>query len=99
MASAAKKEKGDEPRLPDYFPLIDKKKTCKTIALQLFSCIDEHGNQPEGVRDPKAGNKIFQHCGKQLDSYKSCMHKAKADTNPRLVRAPQAYLDQLAELK
>lgn len=86
----------EERRLPAFFPLIDKKKKCKAIATSFFSCFDEEGKQQPGERDAHAGEAVFDACKSQLASYTSCMVKQGADKNLRLIRAPQAYLDELA---
>jgi hypothetical protein len=84
-------------RLPEYFPLVDKKKRCKGVSNSLFDCFDINGKQEAGIRDAFAGKQVFSACKKQLAAYSSCMTKANANQNLRLVRAPQAYLDELAE--
>mmetsp|Transcript_6954 Transcript_6954/g.12392 ORF Transcript_6954/g.12392 Transcript_6954/m.12392 type:complete len:104 (+) Transcript_6954:218-529(+) len=85
----------DHDRLPDFFPLIDKKKKCKQVALSFFECFEEHGKQEPGTRDESAGFAVFTKCKKELEAYSSCMKRVAGDKNLRLVRAPDAYLEQL----
>jgi len=86
---------GEGPLLPGFFPLVDKKKACKSVAEKLFDCIDRSGKQEEGVRDASVGKKVYAQCKAEIEAYSSCMVKAKADQNLKLVRAPPVYLEQL----
>ena len=81
--------------LPNYFPLIDKKKQCKTVAKEFFNCFEEKGKQLENIRDSEAGQKGLNQCVKELEAYKQCMQKVGADKNIKLTRTPEAYLEQL----
>mmetsp|Transcript_729 Transcript_729/g.902 ORF Transcript_729/g.902 Transcript_729/m.902 type:complete len:92 (-) Transcript_729:1142-1417(-) len=82
-------------RLPEFFPLVDKKKYCKGAATGFFDCFSIAGMQETGVRDPKAGEKGLEKCKKELGKYTSCMKKYGGDRTTRLIRAPEAYLEEL----
>lgn len=83
--------------LPDFFPLVDKQKKCKGVTENFFKCFEEKGTQEIGKSEPKKGEKVFTDCKKELKLYEDCIKKVKGDQNLRLVRAPQAYLEQLKE--
>lgn len=74
---------------------MDKNKKCKKAAEKLFVCFEDCGKQTPGTRDSLAGERVFAVCQSELQAYSSCMKKVDAHKNLRLVRAPQAYLDEL----
>ncbi len=84
-------------RLPTAFPLVDRGGACRASAEALFACVDRSGAQREGTREASAVHaRVWAECGKEIEVYRACMGKVRADSSLKLVRAPQAYLDQLA---
>jgi hypothetical protein len=95
MSDNAPQAATPELRLPGYFPLIDKPaRKCQKAATSFFECFSEHGKQKPDDRSTTAGQEGLEQCAKQLKSYEACMTKQGADKNPKLVRAPVAYLPE-----
>ncbi len=83
-------------RLPETFPLVDRGGACRASAEALFACVERSGVQREGAREASAvHDRVWSECGKDIEAYRKCMVKVRADSSLKLVRAPQAYLDQL----
>mmetsp|Transcript_9620 Transcript_9620/g.10958 ORF Transcript_9620/g.10958 Transcript_9620/m.10958 type:complete len:94 (+) Transcript_9620:51-332(+) len=87
-----------ELRLPEFFPLVDKKKYCKVSATKFFDCFSAAGKQEKGVRDAEAGQKGLEQCKKELSKYSYCMNKYRDARSRKLVRAPEAYLEELGKV-
>lgn len=81
--------------LPDFFPLVDKKKSCLSVQQKLFTCIDANCQQVPGERDAHAGDKALTICAKDILAYETCLKKVGLDKSLKLVRAPQSYLEEL----
>ena len=92
-------EADENLRLPDFFPLVDRKKKCKGVADTFFSCFSEKARQEENVRSTVIAQEGLEGCKKELKKYEACMEKQNIGKNMRLIRAPEAYLEILGAQK
>ena len=80
--------------LPIFFPLVHK--NCRKVASSLFQCLEEEGKRQLEIKSLQKGDNISVICNEYIESYNSCMIQEKFDQQLKLVRMPEAYLDQVS---